>query len=266
MALQCYLDKRSEFVHYSRAVTRREPLAFSEILYDDFLRNDPTFAAAVLLQKTAVGGQDERVSRAVSVGSAGLNFRSENGIVDGLAWLRAQAKGQSRELLADGGLEGPLLPGKQIAGLAYGIDLPASWQSKVEPAQNHFAAVQKKYARNGEAGMRISGAINTTVYQWYPTTAGRLYVSSVYTRGHVTSSNAVLLTLGWLDAKGQLLGGSLAARLPDGEWPNWVQLQQGARAPVGAAWVGIGVTLQNQMKGDWAEFDDFSLVDAGVEK
>ena len=47
--------------------------------------------------------------------------------------------------------------------------------------------------------------------------------------------------------------------LMDIAWPDWVLLQQGARAPTGAAWVGVGVHLQNQMLGDWAAFDDFSL-------
>jgi hypothetical protein len=114
-------------------------------------------------------------------------------------------------------------------------------------------------ARTGAAGLRISGAVNTTVFQWLPATADRLYVASVRARGQVTSSNAVFLTVGWLDAQGRHLGKSLAARLPDGAWPDWVLLQQGARAPTGAAWVGIGVHLQNQMLGDWAAFDDFSL-------
>ena len=264
-ALRTYLDKRSEFLSYSRALTRREPLAFHAILYDDFLRHDPTFAAAILLQETAEGDPDGRALQKAASGSAKLSSLRETGVVDGQAWLLAKARGQITELLPDGGMEGPLRPGKRIAGLVYGLDSPSSWQSKAEPAQYHVGSVQKASAHNGQAGLRISGAVNTTVYQWYPASVGRLYVSSVHARGQVTSSNAVLLTLGWLDGKGQLLGSSMAARLPDGKWPNWVQLQQGARAPAGAVWVGIGVTLQNQMKGDWAEFDDFSLVDAGLE-
>jgi hypothetical protein len=117
-------------------------------------------------------------------------------------------------------------------------------------------------ARNGTAGLRISGAVNTTVFQWLPAKSGQLYVASVRARGHVASSNAVFLTFGWLDAQGRHLGKSMAARLPDGFWPDWVQLQQGGHAPREAAWVGIGVHLQNQMSGDWAEFDDFSLREA----
>ena len=39
-----------------------------------------------------------------------------------------------------------------------------------------------------------------------------------------------------------------------------------ARAPAGTAWVGVGVHLQNQMKGDWAEFDDFSLLESASVK
>jgi hypothetical protein len=140
--------------------------------------------------------------------------------------------------------------------------LPGAWQSQIEPTQTHVGEVTRAAARSGAAGLRISGAVNTTVFQWIPAKSDHLYIASVRARGHVASSNAVFLTFGWLDAQGRHLGKSMAARLPDGFWPDWIQLQQGGLAPPGAAWVGIGVHLQNQMSGDWAEFDDFSLSEA----
>ena len=257
--LGAYLDARHEFLRYSQELTARQPLAFSSILYEDFLRNDPTVAAVAALRASVSVKPDAGPD---PLGA--LPGRTETGLTDGRVFAEAVARGGAIERLTDGGLEGPRRAGRKIAGLTYGLDLPGAWQSKVEPTQTQVGEVTPAAARTGAAGLRISGAVNTTVFQWLPATADRLYVASVQARGHVTSSNAVFMTFGWLDAQGRHLGKSMAARLPDGAWPEWVLLQQGAWAPHGAAWIGIGVHLQNQMSGDWAEFDDFSLREVAV--
>ena len=255
-----YLDARQDFMRYAEQTTARQPLAFSTILYPDFLRNDPTLAAVAAMGAGGSAGPrvDEDPARGV------LQGRPELSVADGMAFARAVAVGATTERLTDGGLEGALRPEWKIAGLPYGVGLPGGWQSRVEPTRTHVGEVTAAAARSGAAGLRISEAVNTTVFQWLPAKPDQVYVGSVHARGHVTSSNAVFLTFGWLDAQGRHLGKSMAARLPDGSWPDWVQLQQGARAPVGTAWVGVGVHLQNQMRGDWAEFDDFSLREMGL--
>jgi hypothetical protein len=174
---------------------------------------------------------------------------------------RAGAAGRLRELLPAGSLEGPRVRGRSIAGLAYGIDLPAPWQSRLEPAQAHAAIVRESAARTGAAGLRLSGAVNSTVYQWLPVAGGRTIVASVFARARVSPGNAVTLTLGRLDAQQRHVGTVAVTRIPDGEWPDWIRLLQGARAPATAAWAGIGIRVQNQVAGDWVEFDDFSLVE-----
>jgi hypothetical protein len=259
--LGAYLDAKHEFIRYSQELTARQPLAFSQILYEDFLRNDPTVAAVAAIRASG-SAQPNAGPDPLEV----LQGRAEIGLTDGRVFAEALAREAAIERLPDGGLEGARRAGRKIAGLTYGIDLPGAWQSKVEPTQTHVGEVTTAAARTGAAGLRISGAVNTTVFQWLPATADRLYVASVQARGHVTSSNAVFLTFGWLDAQGRHLGKSRAARLPDGSWPEWVPLQQGARAPQGAAWIGIGVHLQNQLTGDWAEFDDFSLREVAAVK
>lgn len=261
--LGAYLAARANYIGYSQELTARQPLAFSPILYEDFLRNDPTMAATALL--AARQGRNSKGSDAASAAVLGmLRGRSEAGVAAGLAFARAAQSAGIASLLSDGGFEGPRRPGKRIAGLSYGIDLPGAWQSMVEPTESHAAEVNQAASRTGAGGLRISGAVNTTVYQWLPAKAGRVYVAGVHSRGRVSSSNAVFLTFGWLDAEGRHLGKSLAARLPDGSWPDWVELQQGALAPPGTVWVGIGIHLQSQLPGDWAEFDDFSLSEVGV--
>ena len=75
----------------------------------------------------------------------------------------------------------------------------------------------------------------------------------------MSNSDAVTLTLGWLNAKHEHIGTVVVMRLPDGNWPDWVQLQQGARAPADAAWAGFGIRVQHQVAPDWVEFREFSL-------
>ncbi len=258
--LGAYLDARHDFIRYSEETRARQPLAFSSILYQDFLRNDPTLAAVVALGVGVAGTLHAEADRQ----GGALQGRPEPGVADGVAFARAAAAGATTERLTDGGLEGACREERRIAGLPFGIALPGGWQSQVEPTRTHVGEVTTAAARSGAAGLRIGGAVNTTVFQWLPAKADRIYVATVQARGHVTASNAVYLMFGWLDAQGRHLGKPPAARLPDGAWPDWVQLQQGARAPAGTAWVGIGVHLQNQMTGDWAEFDDFSLREAAL--
>lgn len=260
--LGALLEAKSDFVRYSKELTARLPLAFAPIAYDDLLRNAPELAATAVLVGEATGSPAAETNQVL----AGLRNCPETSVADGVAFARVVAQGGATEILSDGGLEGPRRPGKRIAGLPYGIDLPGAWHSKVEPTQTHVGELTKSAAHSGEAGLRIAGAVNTSVYQWLPAKAGHLYVASVRARGHVGPSDMAFLTFSWADAQGRRIGPSAGVRLPDGEWPDWVQLRYGGRAPKNATWVGIGIQVQNQLTGDWAEFDDFSMLDAGVAK
>jgi hypothetical protein len=105
----------------------------------------------------------------------------------------------------------------------------------------------------------LAGATDAAVLQWNEAVPGRTYDAAVFVRGRVSSGTSVILTLGWLDAGQKPVGNVLLARLPEGEWNEWVRLRQGGVAPAGARWVGIGVRVQHQVAGDWADVDDFSL-------
>jgi hypothetical protein len=85
-----------------------------------------------------------------------------------------------------------------------------------------------------------------------------LYRAGVVVRGHVSPGTIVSLTFAWLDARERHLGFK-ALRLPDGDWPKWVTLQQAGLPPTGAKWVGLGIRVQNQVAGDWLEARDFFL-------
>jgi hypothetical protein len=168
-----------------------------------------------------------------------------------------------KQLLRNAAMNGPLLPGRTIAGLPYGVALPAEWQSKVEPAQFHRAAF---VGGDAERALRISGTKDTMLSQWAPLPPrpagdeGTLQHAEITVRGHVSPGTAVHLVFAWLDAQEKHLGARMV-RLPDGDWPAWVTLRQAAPPPAGAVWVGLGLRVQNQVAGDWIEAKDFSLTE-----
>jgi hypothetical protein len=248
--LERYLEARRGFISTARDVTKRQPLAFAPINYDDFLRNDPAFGAALALAQSGGNGVQAKLSAV-----------SEREVREAVAYARARKSGEGIERVPDGSLETTPSAPQITAGLAFGIGLPEGWNSQVEPTELHRGELTANAVHTGNRGLRISGATNTTVFRWLPAAPGAFYAAQVQVRGRVTSSNAVTLTLGWLDGQQRHIGTVKVIRLPDGTWPDWQTLTQGARAPATAAWVGIGTRVQNQMAGDWAEFDDFSLVE-----
>jgi hypothetical protein len=279
--LSDYSARRSEFIRYTHQTTDRWPLAFSPINYDDFLRDDPGFAAALALA-TVNRGLELRSSGDQRVGSdPPINRYSELPAAAAASAL-AEREHRVRDLPINGKFDGPVKPGRRIAGLQYGVDLPAPWSSQVEPTQRGEAELQSNRSTEGQKdlsdlpidgaselrnpkrwrALRISGAETTTVYQWQPAQPGKLYLASVLTRGLVSNSDMVTLTLGWLDAKMKHIGTVVVMRLPDGRWPEWVELQQGARAPANAAHVGIGIRVMHQVPGDSIDFADFHLREA----
>jgi len=137
------------------------------------------------------------------------------------------------------------------------MDLPAAWHSYVEPTERSDDRMLS--VDGGGRMVRIEGDENTSVFQWVAVQPGKTYVGRVRVRGHVSTSNATTFAIGWLDAKQKNLPSVAVVRLPDGDWPEWVDLRQGAAAPAEAAWVGIGVRVQHQVPGDWAEFAGFEL-------
>lgn len=254
-----YLDARREFVRYLNGVVTREPLALATVPLDDFLRHNPAFAAAVALVRS-----EPVATHGKPPAWRALASRPESWVTDGIDFALRRAAEPPRELLLDSSLEGPPRAGRRIAGLAYGVDLPGEWRSNVEPSQAYVGALLPRAARSGQAGLHVAGAINSSVYQWCRASEGNLYVASVYARGQVASSSAVFMIVSWLDEKWRRMGTSTTVRLPGGTWPDWVQLQHGVRAPQGAAWVGVGMQCMNQLPGDWAEFDDVSVIDGGL--
>lgn len=279
-----YLAKRSAFIRYTVQTTERWPLAFYPINYDDFLRDDPTFEATFKLaaaddlaaqnRRRTDSGHGPAAAERSDAGLAAFRRLGIAAIGDAVAGANAVAARQAPEVLPNGGFEGALVPGRRIAGLNYGISLPAPWLSETEPTEDGVAKLRESSHASVGAGrpgspaasaprfLHLGGQVDATAYQWVHATGGRLYLASAQTRGRVSSSDRVTLTLGFLDAQQKPVGRVVVMRLPEGAWPRWVTLRQGERAPATAAWVGVGLRIQHQVPGDWADFAKFSLQEA----
>jgi hypothetical protein len=250
-----FVEARSALISIAIRLRWTQPPAAYPASLDDFLRDDPVFGATEDALETT-----QRVFPAQLNSLVEILAREEIPQIQAAlqAW-RERSAGVARERAEDGLLEGPVVPGRRIAGLAYGLDLPAAWSSKNEPVQDQEALLLPGAAHGGGVGLHLAGSADAALFQWTEALPGRSYDATVFVRGRVASGNIVALTLGWLDASQKPVGNVLLARLPEGEWSEWVRLRQGGVAPAGARWVGIGVRVQHQVTGDWADVDDFSL-------
>jgi hypothetical protein len=250
VALDRYGTAKRAFVSYAFELRRTQPLAVTAIGWEDFIRNDPSSAAVAAIARDA--------ARTAATAQAALTLGRLSSVLTADDWPGANAlmAGASRSVMRNGAMTGELRPSRIIAGLDYGASLPAEWLSKAEPSQFHNPVLVDR--AEGRV-LRVTGAKDISVHQWNAVGGAGLHRVSVALRGSVMPSTAVTLMLGWLDAKEKHVGLKLF-RLPEGGWPEWVTLEVAALPPAGAAWVGVGVRVQNQVSGDWIEAKDFSLV------
>lgn len=233
------------------------------------LLDEPKVAAlwkAISSAETAVPLLTQRAT--LTPGSPARERRDRDAAGEPGEQMRVRTEGRNAglpasELLRNPGMKGAVNPARTMAGLPYGVALPAEWQSRVEPAQFHRAELVDE---GTERAVRISGTKDTTVSQWAPLPArgiddsGALQRAAITVRGRVSPGTAVHLVFSWLDAKERHLGFKMV-RLPDGDWPQWVTLRQAGVPPAGATWVGLGLRVQNQVKGDWVEAKGFGATE-----
>jgi hypothetical protein len=236
-ALNAYERARQEFIRGGIELRHDRPLALRQLGWSDFLKNDPLTGALLALRMA--GRPAELPQRAVAVGTAIEEWAPDDG----------------RELLRDAGMQGRLLPAREVAGRPRGVALPGDWASSVEPSEHHRAELTGPPAARV---LRLSGSKDVTVSQWVPVGGPRLHWTAIDVRGRVLPGTAVSLVFSWLN-EAQVHVGFTLLRLPDGEWPEWVTLQQAALPPAGAVWVGLGLRVQNQVADAWIEARGFTL-------
>jgi hypothetical protein len=251
-ALNRFRVMREGFVTYTERLQREQPLLVGPFRMVDYLLNDPTANALARVARSAEdrGQTAEDGGLSPVVGPQSSDVSHPSSVVRHL--IAVQRSGD--ELIANPELRGPLQSARVIAGLAYKVALPAPWQSKVEPSEHQTAGIKA-----GQPGVLfIGGSKDAEVFQWAALGQRSFVRAQVQMRGRVSESTVVMLTLSWLDSNHRHLK-MAAVRLPEGEWPAWVDLVQAAEAPPGAAWVGLSLTIRHQAKDDWIEAKGFSL-------
>lgn len=229
--------KRADFVHYTTDLQQQQPLLIAPFKMDDYLMHDPTINLLVRLANAGYRPPPDNSIEALA----------DERLLEDLAMPRSA-------VLRNGALMGPDQPPRMMADLRYSISLPKEWSSKVEPVEFQSAQLVGESPRI----LRLTGNKMTTVFQWNWTRPGEFAVAGVKLRGKLSLSSRAILSLSWMGIDKKVFNVKRQL-LPTGTWPDWVTLWQGAQAPQGAIWVGIGLTVTDQAKGDWLEAKDFQV-------
>jgi len=238
--LLAFLESREAFVGYTRALQTLQPLLIAPFKMSDYTLHDPVVNTLVWLHEN-LGTKGQALPLALAA-------RAE------IKPIWEELSEPRRSIVRNGSLLGDLIEPRMIAGLSYGVALPKPWISKVEPAEHFYASFKGEEPRT----LRLSGSINTSIFQWRPLGQAEFALGGVVIRGQLSPSSSAYLTLAWLDAEHRHLG-LTRMLLPTGQWPDWVELSQGGMPPENAAWVGVGLVLRNQRDGDWVEVKEFKL-------
>ncbi len=131
--------------------------------------------------------------------------------------------------------------------------LPADWEVHSTATQTGRVALMNDPGQPARRCLRVEGAWDTQVYQWRPAQAGRIYVATAELRGTSSPGNDSGLFFTFLSAAGRVVGTHRMQCLPKGETADWRTMVLADLAPVGTAWVGLGIGASRQTDGDWIE-------------
>lgn len=240
-----YSAARTTLVSRVKALSGSFPPAIQPDTMEYYLRNDPRPRLAhALAARGALGSATEPQLLAA--------------LFAGVAPTEAELRSSGRECLVDPQLRTLRIERRHpFASTDWGFGTP--WRGRSEPAERREVAVLS--GLDGAQRVRYVGGEQETLSQWVAASPRRLYRASITLRGKVSPGSTAMLSLGFLNARLEPLGEPRVDRLPVGEWPDGVTLEIFARAPVGAAWVGIEPGLYHQSPGDWLECERPSLVE-----
>lgn len=189
------------------------------------------------------------------------------------ALLARKGSSAPRGTVLEGGFlsfEGTARPGRRIAGLQYGADLPMGWNGKLEPSEGLIAKTMPEAARSGGAGLRLSNAKYGSIFLAVPVVeAAKEYEAEVYVRGRISPAARVSLSVYFLNKDNAVMQGPLSMRyIPvdaHGRYDTaagdcWHRLAVVRDVPVGAKAVGVNLAVAYMLPGDSVDFDDVRLV------
>lgn len=134
----------------------------------------------------------------------------------------------------------------------FGI-LPLKWRVQAMPTENGRMAIVDNFADTLKKAIRIGGAYDAQLFQWYPVESGRTYFVEAQLRGNSSPGNDAALFLTFVDGAGKSIGTGEMQSLPKGVTKDWRTMVLADQAPSGAKWVGVGVGASGQDSDDWLE-------------
>ncbi len=137
--------------------------------------------------------------------------------------------------------------------------LPADWELRAMPTETGKVALLETIEAAHRRVLRIEGAWDTQLYQWFSVQPGRVYLATALLRGQSGPGGESALFLKFRTATGEAAGVFGMQTLPKGLTAGWRTAALADRAPADAAWVGIGVVSTRQNAGDWLEIGGMEL-------
>ena len=137
--------------------------------------------------------------------------------------------------------------------------LPAEWELRAMPTETGKVALLDTREAAHRRVLRIEGAWDTQLYQWFPVQPGRVYLATAQFRGQSTPGGESALFLKFRTATGEPAGVFGMQALPKGVTAGWRSTVLADVAPADAAWVGVGVVSTRQNAGDWLEVGGVKL-------
>lgn len=237
---------RGEFMERWKDTRETEPLAIGMREAEIYLRNSPDGRVAGALAATGAGRDVLRAMPEVTLRTLGASPREiEELLAHGVERLSdPQWRDVSRGAIDTSTAIDWMRPGRPWRG--YG----EPWERRsvtLEPGPDRVPV------------LRLSGVRYEQVNQWLPAKGNSLYVARLKVRGKSSPGTEVSLLLSFIDAQQKHIGLGERDRLVASERVSEGELIVIRRAPPNAAFVGVGVLVQNQIHDDFVELKGVSL-------
>jgi len=250
-AIRRFIDARTDFLAEVAWVRREQPLALAPFVVEDYLVDDPVSGAMrVVLAGARSRGEFEAAKGACAAIDPALAEA-----------VRASCKSGAGEDRHAVWRDGAPVPERRIAGLAYGIAVPAGWASRNEPVET----LQAEWRGGAERVLRLTGARYVQIYRWEPAHPGESIWARVRVRGYVNPSAVVSLRIGFVGADGADLPGKTDFRLPEGTWSDWREMSVVASVPRAAVEATVELRVRHQSDGGWIEVEGLEFHRAALE-
>jgi len=176
-------------------------------------------------------------------------------------WAREAPEQPGWRLLAAEGFEEPLLRPARPGEAGDPFALKDRWRSPLWQARFTVSEGLTLEQPTGEGGrsLALRGVQRFSMATTLGVEPGGAYCVRLRVRAAVASACRVQLLAAWVDEQGNIFGERLIDRLPPGETGGWTPLAVAGEAPPEARQLYVGLHLNFQESGDFAQFDDVEV-------